>query len=89
MLREWSKDAILRDDVCTAQCGFLLRNNGGNSGGFIQNQHSTLNTDLIPPPARHIRTRQLNNNNKPRQQNNGFNVFNGFKFPDLSPFIAK
>lgn len=43
LLREWSKDAILRDEVCTAQCGFLL---GENS----------LHTNLNPPPIRNVRS---------------------------------
>ncbi|CAH0563572.1 unnamed protein product [Brassicogethes aeneus] len=77
LLREWSKEAILRDDVCTAQCGFLLGNDG------FQSRPTNLQTDLRPPPA-HVRARQLNNFNR---QFGGFPQ--GFSFPDLSPFIAK
>ena len=50
--REWARDAVLRDDVCTAQCG------------------------AAPPPTPHPAHRA------PRRQLN-------FKFPDLTPFIAK
>lgn len=50
LLREWPRDAILRDDVCTAQCG-------------------------ASAPANHERTARRPSLN--------------FKFPDLSPFIAK
>ncbi|KAJ8944427.1 hypothetical protein NQ318_002123 [Aromia moschata] len=50
LLREWSRDAILRDEVCTAQCGFLLQ-------GAVSSS-STLNTDLNPPPLRNTRAHQ-------------------------------
>ncbi|XP_049868961.1 heme peroxidase 2 isoform X2 [Pectinophora gossypiella] len=50
LLREWPREAVLRDDVCTAQCG-----------GAAQ-----------PAPNRAPRRPHLN-----------------FKFPDLSPFVAK
>ncbi|XP_026317732.1 uncharacterized protein LOC113228591 [Hyposmocoma kahamanoa] len=49
LLREWPREAVLRDDVCTAQCGAAA-------------------------PAR-----------APRRPNQPLN----FKFPDLTPFIAK
>ncbi|XP_014357630.2 heme peroxidase 2 [Papilio machaon] len=49
LLREWPREAVLRDDVCTAQCG----------------------TVAPPNPSGH-RRQPIN-----------------FKFPDLSPFIAK
>lgn len=97
LLREWSKEIILRDDVCTAQCGFLLRNDGFSAPPPPQHQQtartSSLNTDLIPPPARHVRTRQLarppSSPPNTRIPNTSFNNFNGFKFPDLSVFVAK
>ncbi|KAF5280247.1 hypothetical protein FQA39_LY18070 [Lamprigera yunnana] len=72
LMREWSRDIILRDEVCTAQCGFLLRNGEINS-------RSVAFTDLIPPP-RQVRARQLGGS---RFTSN----FNGFKFPDLTPFV--
>lgn len=74
LMREWSRDAILRDDVCTAQCGFLLREN-------LSSRTSGINTDLIPPPARHVKARQLSS-----VQFNS--AFSGFKLPDLTPFIG-
>ncbi|KAG7302968.1 hypothetical protein JYU34_012963 [Plutella xylostella] len=49
LLREWPREAVLRDDVCTAQCGAAA-----------------------PDRPRQARRPPLN-----------------FKFPDLSPFIAK
>lgn len=76
LMREWPRETILRDDVCTAQCGFLLRDTAFLTSG----RQSSLNVDLTPPPARHVKARQLNN----RFNSN----FNGFKFPDLTPFIV-
>ena len=78
LLREWPKEVVLRDDVCSAQCGFLLRNEGPQPG---------LTTDLTPPPARHLRSRQLGK--PPRIPSRSFPGFGGFKFPDLSVFVAK
>lgn len=74
LMREWSRETILRDDVCTAQCGFLLRDN-------LSSRQSSINIDLTPPPARHIRARQLHTVHFNSQ-------FNGFKLPDLTPFIG-
>lgn len=51
LVREWPREAVLRDDVCTAQCGASA-------------------PDAPRVPRRH-----------PHQPN--------FKFPDLTPFIAK
>lgn len=77
LMREWSRDAILRDDVCTAQCGAFL------AGSAPQGRSAPINTDLVPPPPigstsppRHIKPRQLS----------AFS--SGFKLPDLTPFIA-
>lgn len=84
LLREWSRETILRDDVCTAQCGFLLRGDTGSSLNLFQRPSgpSELNQDLIPPPQRSTRSRPVNSQR--------FNAnFNGFKFPDLTPFVAK
>ncbi|CAH1116127.1 unnamed protein product [Phaedon cochleariae] len=72
LMREWSREAILRDEVCTAQCGFLLRG------------RSSVPRGLSPPPPRNGRAGR-----PPRFQDSGFDGFGGFKFPDLSPFIAK
>ncbi|KAL3272932.1 hypothetical protein HHI36_014391 [Cryptolaemus montrouzieri] len=83
LLREWSRDAVMRDEVCTAQCGFFLH------GGRVQSAaHSNLNPGLVPPPARHLRARQIGRSSFNNFRNN-FNPFPGFKFPDLTPFIAK
>ncbi|XP_072395913.1 uncharacterized protein [Diabrotica undecimpunctata] len=74
LLREWSKDDILRDEVCTAQCGFLLR----------ESASTNLPQNLNPPPLRNVR------NGRPQFRNtDGFDSFGGFKLPDLTPFIAK
>ncbi|KAJ8969968.1 hypothetical protein NQ317_008531 [Molorchus minor] len=78
LLREWSKEAILRDEVCTAQCGFLLR--GATASA------STINTELNPPPLRNIRAGQ---GRIQRYPTSSFETVDGFKFPDLSAFITK
>lgn len=50
LAREWPRDTILRDDVCSAQCGLALSTN-------------TQQVRLNPPPApqvRSARSRTLN-----------------------------
>lgn len=93
LVREWSRDAILRDDVCTAQCGFLLRN-GDNSADFStgnsrQSSGTNLNTDLVPPPnGGGLRT--LRSRPQAKFTASFGDAFGpGFKFPDLTPFVAK
>lgn len=83
LLREWSREAVMRDEVCTAQCGFFL-----HRGGVQSSSSANLNAGLIPPPARHLRARQIGRNNFQNFRND-FSPFSGFKFPDLTPFIAK
>ncbi|XP_017887733.1 uncharacterized protein LOC108629510 [Ceratina calcarata] len=74
LLREASREAILRDDVCTAQCGFVLAATEANSRiqqfstpasfpGFVAHRNSLRSA---PSPV----------------------SFNGFKLPDLSQFIG-
>ncbi|XP_030764451.1 uncharacterized protein LOC115888752 [Sitophilus oryzae] len=78
LLREWSKDTILQDEVCTAQCGFLFK--GGTRD---------VPFGLVPPPplARSMRNRNVN---RPPRFPSSTNIdFSGFKFPNLSPFISK
>ncbi|CAH1969751.1 unnamed protein product [Acanthoscelides obtectus] len=85
LLREWSKDAILHDEVCTAQCGFLLR---GPPAPF------SAVGGLSPPPPQH-HTRSTRGGRPPRGHHQGvgnvggYDPFAGFKFPDLTPYIAK
>lgn len=76
LFREWSRDEISRDEVCTAQCGFLLRASSSN-----------LNPGLVPPPSRNVRGRQLGRPSFNNRQN--FLPTPGFNFPDLSGFIRK
>lgn len=66
---------VIRDEVCAAQCSFLLR--GSDS--------ASLSSDLNPPPLRNIRA------DRPPQRfsSKGIDGFENFKFPDLSPYIAK
>ncbi|XP_078034406.1 uncharacterized protein LOC144468658 [Augochlora pura] len=74
LLREASREAILRDDVCTAQCGFVLAATEATSRlqqfttpssfpGFTGHRNSLRSA---PTPI----------------------SFNGFKLPDLSQFIG-
>ncbi|XP_043261638.1 uncharacterized protein LOC122402694 [Colletes gigas] len=74
LLREASREAILRDDVCTAQCGFVLAASEATSRfqqfttptsfpGFVPHRNSLRSA---PTPV----------------------SFNGFKLPDLSQFIG-
>jgi len=48
LLREASRDAILRDDVCTAQCGFLLQDDSSVPSG--QENLDIVFTTTLPPP---------------------------------------
>lgn len=48
LLREASRDAILRDDVCTAQCGFLLQDDSSVPSG--QDSLDIVFTTTLPPP---------------------------------------
>lgn len=73
LLREASREAILRDDVCTAQCGFVL----AASEASARLQFTTPNTFGGFPPQRN----NLRNSPTPSS-------FNGFKLPDLSQFIG-
>lgn len=49
LAREWSREAILADDVCSAQCGLVLQ---GSQPGI---------PGLSPPPSRTVRSRPFNN----------------------------
>lgn len=50
LLLEWSKEAISRDEVCAAQCGFLLKPSSSQQTPF----------GLVPPPLRNSRGKPLN-----------------------------
>ncbi|CAH1129175.1 unnamed protein product [Ceutorhynchus assimilis] len=81
LLREWSKDAISRDEVCAAQCGFLLRDGNRHQVPF----------GLVPPPPTRNNLRGRSPNRFPRfpdGTSSGVDL-SGFKFPNLSPFISK
>ncbi|KAK9883031.1 hypothetical protein WA026_001241 [Henosepilachna vigintioctopunctata] len=83
LLREWPREAVMRDEVCTAQCGFFLHRDRLQSSAPTH-----LNPGLVPPPPRHVRARQIGRSNF-NNLRSSFSSFPGFKFPDLSPFIAK
>ncbi|XP_053999872.1 uncharacterized protein LOC128887698 [Hylaeus anthracinus] len=74
LLREASREAILRDDVCTAQCGFVLAATETTS----RFQQFTTPTSF-PGFAPHRNS--LRSAPTPVS-------FNGFKLPDLSQFIG-
>ncbi|KZC13921.1 Peroxidasin [Dufourea novaeangliae] len=74
LLREASREAILRDDVCTAQCGFVLAATEATS----RLQQFTTSTSF-PGFAGHRNS--LRSVSTPVS-------FNGFKLPDLSQFIG-
>lgn len=72
LAREWPRDVILRDDVCSAQCGLTLQN---QQQTVPQGRNQRESVDLRPPPQqRSPRSRSF--------------TFQGFKFPDLSQFIG-
>lgn len=48
LLREASRDAILRDDICTAQCGFLLQDDSPIPS--VQDSIDIVFTTTLPPP---------------------------------------
>ncbi|ERL88558.1 hypothetical protein D910_05943 [Dendroctonus ponderosae] len=53
LLREWSKSNILRDEVCTAQCGYLLRNSGlsiSNKANNFQSRQQFVRQTKISDP---------------------------------------
>ncbi|XP_043286751.1 uncharacterized protein [Venturia canescens] len=74
LLREASREAILRDDVCTAQCGFAL----AASESTARLQFSSSNTRFSGFSSNH------NGLRGPTTPSS----FNGFKLPDLSQFIG-
>ncbi|XP_018331432.1 uncharacterized protein LOC108741220 [Agrilus planipennis] len=79
LMREWSREAVLRDDVCTAQCGFLLRGSRTSRPG--------LNINLTPPPPRG----GGRNKGFLGARVSAFTssaAFADFKFPDLTEFIV-
>ncbi|KAL1488619.1 hypothetical protein ABEB36_014422 [Hypothenemus hampei] len=54
LLKEWSKESILRDEVCTAQCGFLLRNSGNfasNKAAGFEPRHQFVRQAHISDPS--------------------------------------
>ncbi|XP_065073904.1 uncharacterized protein LOC135697958 isoform X1 [Ochlerotatus camptorhynchus] len=73
--REWPRDVILRDDVCSAQCGLVLQNSAP--------QGRQLPINLRPPTSQRVsRSRVV-------QRQTAVPVsFQGFQFPDLTQFIG-
>lgn len=73
LAREWPRDVILRDDVCSAQCALVLQN-GGAGGASRQ---------VLRQPQRVARSRVV------QQQTSAIPIsFQGFQFPDLTQFIS-
>ncbi|EFN77155.1 uncharacterized protein LOC105189890 isoform X2 [Harpegnathos saltator] len=75
LLREASREAILRDDVCTAQCGFVL----AATETTARLQQFTTPSNSFPGFSSH--RNNLGSSPTPTS-------FNGFKLPDLSQFIG-
>uniref|UniRef100_A0A182RDN6 Oxidase/peroxidase n=1 Tax=Anopheles funestus TaxID=62324 RepID=A0A182RDN6_ANOFN len=75
LAREWPRDVILRDDVCSAQCGLVLQN--------ASPQGRNIPISLRPPPQRVARSRIVQ-----QQTATAPFTFQGFQFPDLTQFIG-
>lgn len=73
LMREASREAILRDDVCTAQCGFALAASEATS----RFQFTTPLNGFPGFPSLRDSLRATTPSS-----------FNGFKLPDLSQFIG-
>ncbi|KAL0122530.1 hypothetical protein PUN28_007320 [Cardiocondyla obscurior] len=76
LLREASREAILRDDVCTAQCGFVLAASESNARFQQFTTPSGPGFSGFPPHTNNLRSSPTPTS------------FNGFKLPDLSQFIG-
>ncbi|XP_062547595.1 uncharacterized protein LOC134213069 [Armigeres subalbatus] len=74
LAREWPRDVILRDDVCSAQCGLVLQN--GPQGR------------QLPINLRSQNSQRVSRSRVVQQQTTGPVSFQGFQFPDLSQFIG-
>ncbi|XP_015127618.1 thyroid peroxidase [Diachasma alloeum] len=73
LLREASREAILRDDVCTAQCGFALAATDSTSRQSFQSASASASASAFAFSA-------------PGPSNP--TSFNDFKLPDLSQFVG-
>nr|CAD7432777.1 unnamed protein product [Timema monikensis] len=91
LLREATRDAILRDDVCVAQCGFLLNSESGKKDRILLTTtgsprplhgRSLPPTELIPPPPK-TRPPPLRRRLPPPTP-----TFGDFKLPNLSSFVG-
>jgi hypothetical protein len=58
LLREASREDILRDDICTAQCGFLLQDDSSVSPDQ-DNADIVFTTTLPAPMSQHSQSRNL------------------------------
>ncbi|XP_037959455.1 myeloperoxidase-like [Teleopsis dalmanni] len=58
LIRQWPKDAILRDEVCNSQCGIYL--NGQNNFNSQSRSNQAQPPRLNSPPARVQRSRPQN-----------------------------
>uniref|UniRef100_A0A1B0FN29 Uncharacterized protein n=1 Tax=Glossina morsitans morsitans TaxID=37546 RepID=A0A1B0FN29_GLOMM len=56
LIRQWPKEAILRDEVCNSQCGIYLSGSQGGGGGF----NGQSRQRQITPSARVQRSRPQN-----------------------------
>nr|CAD7197864.1 unnamed protein product [Timema douglasi] len=91
LLREATRVAILRDDVCVAQCGFLLNSESGKKDRIVLTTtgsprplhgRSLPPTELVPPPPK-TRPPPLRRRLPPPTP-----TFGDFKLPNLSSFVG-
>ncbi|KAK6624368.1 hypothetical protein RUM44_011227 [Polyplax serrata] len=62
LVKDWTREAVLLDDVCTAQCGFLLQENEQFSRGLNPPPpppDSSFNSNAISLSRRPVRGRKL------------------------------
>ncbi|XP_049950718.1 uncharacterized protein LOC126457994 [Schistocerca serialis cubense] len=84
LVRDSGRDAVFRDDVCTAQCGFLLQVPDGDSPAAplpSRARELSVPIGLLPPPPRQ---RPRPRPRSPRPAPLGV----AFKLPDLSSFVG-
>ncbi|XP_068084351.1 uncharacterized protein [Anabrus simplex] len=102
LLREANRDAILRDEVCTAQCGFLLQTEDTSPSVSVRSSDPldvVFTTTILPPlsiDSRPARGRNLPPIDllpppprlQPNRPSRPANTFGPFKLSDLPPFIG-
>ncbi|KAJ8678537.1 hypothetical protein QAD02_014324, partial [Eretmocerus hayati] len=80
LLREASRDAILQDDVCTAQCGFVLAATANSPNSQFKARDFNNN---FPPQRNTFRSGSFASASASASSSSS-----GFKLPDLSQFLG-